>query len=146
MTDIDTIRAKFPNCSSLESLYQTGKATNIDGKPINATGLSSINNLLALEHLVRTEKPSRTLEIGLAYGGSALAIISTLESIDSSGNFFHTAIDPGQDNFGRAGINMVDLSGFSRSFRCIEQSSDLALPTLAIKNEQFELIYIDIQL
>ena len=140
MNDIELVAKTFSTCPHLETLYRTGKATDSTGKPIQATGLSSINNLLTLEQIVRSEKPSKTLEVGLAYGGSALAILSTLQSIHQSGSFSHTAIDPGQDSFNHAGKSMVEVAGFASSFKCIEKSSAIALMLWMTKCGEPEII------
>jgi len=127
----------------ISALYADNMAWGRSGSKIAATGLSSINNLIAIRNLVLSSKPKKTLEIGLAYGGSAATILRTLKECHGNGPFHHTAIDPGQSTFDYCGVEIVKRGGFLENFALFENSSDLALPELVRLGEKYDLIYID---
>jgi predicted O-methyltransferase YrrM len=127
----------------LAELYNSGKSEGRSGKKIDATGLSSINNLLTIRNIILDKKPTKTLEVGLAYGGSAVTILRSLADGILDGNFEHSAIDPGQEGFDYAGVEIVKRIGFEKNFHFQEGPSDLILPKLAERGERFDLIYID---
>jgi hypothetical protein len=60
-------------CPVLAELYRTGVAIDAAGVKRAASGLSTPNNLLVIRALMMAMRPERTIEIGLAAGGSALA-------------------------------------------------------------------------
>ena len=138
------MKSKFEFCGTLQQLYDTNQAYTSEGLPIPATGLSSENNLITIRNIVLESSPKQTMEIGLAYGGSALTILSTMAEIHPETDAFnHTAIDPGQSEFGMAGIEMVRRSGLGNHFRCVHESSATALPELLKAGDSFGFIYID---
>ncbi|MGB3485598.1 MAG: class I SAM-dependent methyltransferase [Mycobacterium sp.] len=83
---------------------------------------------------------SKTLEIGCAYGLSALHITGALAGRHGA---HHTIVDPHQNtdwsgigvaNLRRAGIDYFDL---------IEQPSEVALPKLVADGAEFDLVFVD---
>ena len=76
----------------LERIYATGEVEGEDGTWLAAvpTGVAR-EEALALSRLVRDEGLERTLEVGLAYGLSAVAIASVHAERRRGA---HTAIDP----------------------------------------------------
>jgi predicted O-methyltransferase YrrM len=127
----------------LYTLYSSGMAWGKGGRKIAATGLSSVNNLISIRRIIQDRKPVKTLEIGLAYGGSAATILRTLSEVHPDGHFHHTAIDPGQTDFDYAGVEIVKRSGFIEKFTLVEGSSDLVLSELVRSGEKFDLVYVD---
>jgi hypothetical protein len=54
-------------------------------------------------------RPARTLEVGLAYGGSALAIAATHQELGHAGTGPHTVFDPFQaDGWDNAALAALD--------------------------------------
>ncbi|MDH5379453.1 MAG: class I SAM-dependent methyltransferase [Cyclobacteriaceae bacterium] len=126
----------------INSIYEKG-VLNIDSQQIKVKGFSNINNLILLQKLILERNIKNTLEIGLAYGGSATLLLHTLKQklID---NFSHTAIDPYQSSWMKNyGVKHVDKLGFSNNFKFFENFSELVLPELLSQNKKFDLIYID---
>jgi len=96
-----------------------------------------------LYSLARKAEAHRTLEVGLAFGGSALFLCRALAE---NGGGTHTAIDPHQTRrYEGAGIANVEAAGFGESFRCIEAKSYMALPEIldAEGPGSYDLIFID---
>ena len=60
---------------------------------------SSVNNLLSLRGVMMEFKPKRTLEIGMAMGGSALALATSHRDLGRATEKQHVAIDPFQADF-----------------------------------------------
>src|SRR5215212_835960 len=86
----------------LEEIYDTGRVEAEDGTPISPfpAGLPR-EHADEIMRLVREHQLLRTIETGLAYGISALAIGSVHQD---RGEGTHIAIDPGQNtHFKRVG-------------------------------------------
>lgn len=84
---------------------------------------------------------SSTLEIGLAYGLSALFFC---EAHRRRGSGSHIAIDPGQkDQFCNMALNNIRKSGLSSRFDHISAPDHQALPQLDKNGNKFDFIFID---
>jgi predicted O-methyltransferase YrrM len=99
-----------------------------------------------LQELLTRFSPKRTLEIGLANGGSAVVLCKHHADARVGGR--HTAIDPFQnapppDGFGGAGVKTVQDAGYGELFRLIEQPNYLGLPQLLAEKAKFDLVLID---
>lgn len=115
----------------------------IDGEQIKVKGFSNVNNLIFLKNIIYERNIRRTLEIGLAYGGSATIILHSLKKKLSKG-FSHTAIDPYQSSWIKNyGVKQIKKLGLSDYFKLIENFSEFALPQMLLKKDKFDLIYID---
>jgi predicted O-methyltransferase YrrM len=133
---------EFEECPPLAELIRTNKAVGRTGKRFDGLGaLSTVNNLRLLKRLVREYRPRHTLEIGLAFGGSALALLSELKAAHGDG-FTHTAIDPFQSTvWDSVGVDLVSTAGFGDQFTLLPQFSKEAL--LQLGHRMFDLIYVD---
>jgi predicted O-methyltransferase YrrM len=101
-----------------------------------------------MKRLVETGA-KKTLEVGLAYGISALVFAEYHQRAKNTG-VCHTAIDPNQFGKGEGhweGIGVENLRrvGFTkgRNWRLVEKSSTEALPDLAKKNMDVDVAFID---
>ncbi|NEQ07435.1 MULTISPECIES: class I SAM-dependent methyltransferase [unclassified Moorena] len=131
-------------CPSLNNIIATGKSIDENNNTIPVSGLSSINNIKVLREIILAKRPHKTLEIGLAYGGSALAILASLQEIHKDNNFLHTAIDPFQKkSWKNSALTVLKAENLSQQFRFIEDFSYLSLPQLVKSKEKFYLIYVD---
>lgn len=112
-------------------------------EPISLEANSTENNLHVLRELIRERKPASSLEVGLANGASALAILASLKEF-AAGTYHHTAIDPFQkDHWKSVGLCSVQTAGFQDHFRFIEEWSSQTLPRLLEAGDRFDLIYVD---
>ena len=111
-------------------IYATGEVEGEDGTWLAAlpTGIAR-EEALALSRLVRDEGLERTLEVGLAYGLSAVAIASVHAERRRGA---HTAIDPHAHGHYRS-IGPLNLrrAGLEEWVDVIEEGSEAALPRLA---------------
>jgi predicted O-methyltransferase YrrM len=76
---------------------------------------------------VRSIKPGRSLEIGLAQGISALAILA---AISANGLGHHYIIDPFQRKYANCGEAMITLAGLADQHTFLEQFPEEAVPQL----------------
>jgi len=110
--------------------------------PLNSISLTQMN---AIHDFCLQEKPQHTLEIGFAYGASAMVFLS-YHSLHPGGT--HTAIDPGAANFWHGiGIKhtntIIQSLGKPELFQLIEERSDRAFCPLQKQSKRFDLIFID---
>jgi Methyltransferase domain len=81
----------------------------------------------ALHSAVRSIQPSHSLEIGLAYGISALAIFA---AISANGSGHHYVIDPFQSDYANCGEAMITLAGLADRHTFLERFPEEAIPQL----------------
>jgi predicted O-methyltransferase YrrM len=82
-----------------------------------------------LRDLLLAENPSTVIEIGLAYGSSALAVAEALVAAGSS-EARHVIIDAYQDQFYGSGWAAIVGAGLTAICSLVEERSQLALPRL----------------
>ena len=128
----------------LRQILETGTSENKHGSPISVNSTSTLNNLHVLRQVILRRKAKETLEVGMAFGASALAMLATMREVHGPTGFHHTAIDPFQSgHWEGAGAHVVGLEGLSQHFTLIEQRSFVALPSLFERGSRFDLIYVD---
>jgi cephalosporin hydroxylase len=95
----------------------------------------------AIRDLLIAERPGTVIEIGLAYGSSALAIGEALISV---GGNRHVILDPFQDSgfrdAGREVIRSAQLDGVATLLR---ERSQIALPRLAAEGMSADAAFVD---
>jgi predicted O-methyltransferase YrrM len=128
----------------LEKLYKTRKLRGRSGNEVSATGLSTPHNLIVIRRIILDKKPLRTLEVGMAYGGSSLAILSTLREVHGIDiDYRHISIDPFQSCYDYCGVEILKRCGHDGRFECLETRSDVAFPKLVAREERIDFIYVD---
>jgi predicted O-methyltransferase YrrM len=123
----------------LEQIYASGEVRDATGAPVAAfpTAIPR-EHAVELARLVREEGARRTLETGMAYGLSTVAIAS----VHPDGR--HVAIDPGQRrDFAGVGLLNVERAGVADRVELIEEPSELALPRLAAGGLELDFVLID---
>lgn len=137
--------ADFAFCPVLEEMINTGVTTGRSGKRYEKLGaLSTSNNLHVLRQLMLQNKPKRTLEIGLSFGGSCLLFTATHREISGRPGRQHMALDPFQKvAWDDSGLLAVERAGLSDYLDFRPQFSSLLLPRLVENGEQFDLVYVD---
>src|SRR4051812_29031097 len=93
-------------CPTLRELYAATSVSGRSGRQFSAlSGLSTRNNIDVVRKLLLEHRPSKTLEVGMACGGSTLTFASTLRDLGQAPNRQHIAIDAwqsdGYDDVGR---------------------------------------------
>lgn len=95
-----------------------------------------------LRDLMLAERPRTVIEIGLAYGASALAIAEALVSLDDPGAC-HVIIDAYQDHFDGAGWDAIVAAGLSDICTLVPRRSELALPDLVEEGMDAGAAFVD---
>lgn len=128
--------------SVIEQIYTSGMVEDAEGRQF-AHGQTVVTRHSAslLYHLIREYQPERCLEVGMAYGLSALHIC---QALSENGNGTHIAIDPLQNSrFKSIGLLNIERAGFRDIFSFYEQRSDDALAALVAQGASFDLAFID---
>lgn len=134
----------FSFCPVLDELLRTRRAVGRSGRvfePIEA--VSTVNNLHVLRQLMLERRPARTLEVGLAFGGSALTTAASHRELGAAAARQHVAIDPYQYLVDHASLVALERAGLSGYVDVREQLSSIALGALAAADARFGLIYVD---
>jgi len=96
----------------------------------------------ALRDVLVAARARVVIEIGLAYGSSALAIGEALIS-QGSPDARHVIIDAYQQQFGNAGWEAITVAGLTRLCSLLEDRSQLALPRLATAGFVADAAFVD---
>ncbi len=96
----------------------------------------------ALRDLFIAERPRVVIEIGLAYGCSALAIGEALLR-QGERDAEHLIIDPYQDSFQNRGWEAIVSAGLSNLCVLLAERSQLALPQLATEGVVADAAFVD---
>ena len=132
-----------PFRDKLVSMYSAESMVGIDDQNHAIDSLTRISPTqgMWLYEQCRSTKALATLEIGLAYGFSAVFFLA---AVANNGRGRHTAIDPFQrTQWHGIGLANVRAAGADSSFQFIEDRSDRAATDLARKNASFDVIFID---
>ena len=90
-----------------------------------------------LHSLVRDNSAVDTLEVGLAFGVSAAAIMATHECK-------HVSVDPYQESrYASLGLQNIERIGFANRLNFIAAHSHTALPRLSSESREFDLAFVD---
>jgi len=94
-----------------------------------------------LQELIAQKRPVVSLEVGLAYGVSALFIC---EALSKAGGERHIVIDPGQEAwFQGIGLRHLKEVGFGPLIDFRQQKSHNALPQLVAEGVRIDFAFID---
>jgi predicted O-methyltransferase YrrM len=102
----------------------------------------------ALRDWVEREDARRTIEVGLGYGVSTVAIC---EGLVANGGGRHVAIDPYQHiglqrhatKFEGAGLRALDDAGLRELVEFHEEESQIVLPRLLAEGRAFDVAFVD---
>ena len=119
---------------AIQRIYAAGNAR------LSAVAIPAAEGL-CLQRVFSAPDVCRTLEVGCAYGLSAMFICNSLQG--KPGPCRHTIIDPYQTSvFNRRGIRNLEEAGL-KDFELLEEPSELALPRLVASGERFDAALID---
>jgi predicted O-methyltransferase YrrM len=97
----------------------------------------------ALYDLILKFRPATTIEVGLAYGVSALYAVAARLVVGLSSP--HIVIDPFQvcGEWESAGLIALNESGIAEQIHFIEDESQVVLPQLLRKGSRFDFAFVD---
>ena len=125
----------------LRDIVSTGTVRSTDGKPLdNIVGITPAEGEM-LARVIRALRPRVSLEVGLAYGTSALYICDALAEVRAKK---HYIIDPNQSSEWRnVGIENLRRAGHSGLVELREKTSLEALPELLAEGVQLDFVFHD---
>jgi len=133
----------------IKDIRKTNKAIDYDGKgrelklPTKKGPISGIDSKAGalLYKLAKKIKPAQSIEIGFAYGLSALYILQALYDNEYGS---HITIDPFELSFWNGvGLKSVERAGLSHLHRHHELPSHLVLPKLVEEGHKVQFAFID---
>lgn len=111
------------------------------GSKVQLVGGIDANEGALIASLIERYKPSRTIEIGCAYGISSLFICDALKRANPAGH--HTIIDPHQSTlYQGGGLTALKRAGLD-DFTLIEERSQFTLPELVRQRLSYDFALID---
>ena len=97
----------------------------------------------ALRGWVERESAARTVEVGLGYGVSALAVCEGLVRNGRDGAR-HVVIDPFQETrFAGRGLRLLEEAGMAPLVELHPEESQIVLPRLLAEGRRFDLAFVD---
>ena len=123
-----------------ERMLQKGVVVDDDGQEHRLHSHTSREQCEFLQQLVVETEARTTLEIGLAYGMSALSIC---EMLSKQGGLTHHVIDPQQDLWKNIGLKHLREAGFERLVDFRRDYSHNVLPELYRSGVKIDFAYID---
>ena len=125
----------------LEQILRTGQVAAADGTSYPLHSHVSQRQGQFLQDVVQQIGAIRSLEVGLAYGVSALFICDGLVKQERA---HHIAIDPVQHSYWRdIGVHNLQQAGYGELFKLYQQQSHIALPQLLEAETQVDFAFID---
>lgn len=129
-------------CPVLAEMFESGRTLAADGGEMPIHSHIPVAYAEALFRVVRDLRPRACVEIGLALGTSALAILAGLESGGGEGRLI--SIDPKQrDKWRSAGRAAVERAGYAERHELLVEADFTALPALFRMDLRAEFGYID---
>jgi predicted O-methyltransferase YrrM len=126
----------------LEELYAAKQVVSRGGKVLSLfPDAIERHKGASLSAWVRRARPRVTLEVGLAFGASALAVCQALEE---NGEGHHHAMDPYQrSHYDAAGLEHLEAAGLSHRLTFYEAPSYLQLPKLVEQGLKVDFAFVD---
>lgn len=129
--------------SILQRILETGQFEGPDGQLLNARAYISREEGEFLQRIIVDIKPTTTLEVGLAYGVSAMFICDALARTSTTR---HIVIDSHQFTDvwdGGAGLHNLKKAGYEDVVELHNMESQRALPQLEASGLKIDFAFID---
>lgn len=124
----------------LEKIFETGSFTTSQDQTVKIHSETKRDQCAFLQKLVADNNFSRSLEIGFAYGISALAITEQI----ARNNGKHVLIDKFEHkNWKSVGLDLIEQAGLTNNTEFYEQYCYEVLPELLKAKRTFDFVYID---
>ena len=128
----------------IASTYETGMIRDERGVEHSIHPDSvSLRRGAFLHDLIRSERASVTLEIGMAWGLSTLAMVQALVE-NGARRRSHVVLDPHQKSlYGGAALRALRETGAAKFVEFHEENSMTMLPRLVERNRSFDIVFVD---
>jgi predicted O-methyltransferase YrrM len=125
----------------VREFFETDVAVTARGERVAVHSQIPLAWAEALFGLVVRERPAVCVEVGMAFGASALAILAALEEV-GAGELI--SVDPNQTTqWEGAGVETARRAGFAHRHRLVEEPSYLALPGMVQDGLRVDVAYVD---
>lgn len=129
----------------LAEILRSKRTLSSDGtRSIDVHSNVSLEEGELLTRLISERKPKVSLEVGLAFGISALFICEAMKS--ATPNPRHIVVDPAQhaeEHWRGAGLANLERAGYREFVQFIEKPSQTALPELLSAGQKIDLAFVD---
>ncbi len=125
----------------LRDIFATGKVKDEKGNEYPLHSNTTAEQCEFIQSIIQDTRPDSSLEIGLAYGISTLAILDALQKGNKP--FHHTVVDPYQKDWKNIGLLNIERAGCSEYITYESRFSDQVLPALYKENSRVQFVYID---
>jgi predicted O-methyltransferase YrrM len=129
----------------LSDILRSKRSLNRDGSgSIDVHSSISVEEGELLSRLIAERKPRVSLEVGLAFGISALFICEAMKA--STPDPRHIVIDPAQNApayWQGVGLANLERAGYGGFVEFIEKPSQIALPALVAAGRRIDFAFID---
>lgn len=124
----------------LDTIFETRKFTSKKGEIVEINSETSKKQCEFLQKIIRDNQFKKSIEIGLAFGMSAIAI--TEEIVKNGGK--HVAIDKFEnDGWHGYGLDLLEQANLREHVEFHEEYCYVTLPKLLSENRKFDFAYID---
>lgn len=114
---------------------------HLDGAELPIGASVTLTEGRFLQRIISRVKPTQMLEVGLAFGISAL--FAELALAANGLPYRHIVIDPLQSSFEEAGLRLLAETGYRDAVEFHDRGSEFALPALAHEGRKIDLAFID---
>jgi predicted O-methyltransferase YrrM len=129
--------------ATLAEMYTNGIVTDRNNQPMKAHSTISKAEALMLMKLVVDLKAAVTLETGVAFGASSLAICGAKQAFESD-HKIHYGVDPNQrTEYADSAIVSLQKEKLDNQFQLLDGPSHLMLPKLIEKGVQLDFAFVD---
>jgi predicted O-methyltransferase YrrM len=132
-------------CPELVEMLRSRRAVGRAGKVYDGLpAVSTLNNLICLRRMMLEIKPSKTMEVGLSFGGSCLVFTCSHRDLGRPPAGQHVALDPFESSVWQdCGVMAAERAGVRAYLDFRPVFSSLELPKLVSDGARCDLIYID---
>lgn len=143
MTAANSPVAQLDLSQVIHEVLREGSVRLPNGCHKSITGGVSLAEALELASLIEKNAVRRTVETGVAFGVSTLAICAALKNTGATG-VLHVGIDPDQrSQHEGAALAQLERFGLTPCFRLMEGPAHLMAPKLLAEGFQADLVFID---
>lgn len=124
----------------LEQVCNTRKFTNSKGDIVEVHSETPLGQCEFLQSIIKDNHFKTSVEVGLAYGTSTLAIVDAI----AANNGHAVAIDPAENSYwGGNGLELVKQAGYEGRLDFYEEQSHTALSRFLAEGKKFDFAYVD---
>ncbi|HYC29184.1 MAG TPA: class I SAM-dependent methyltransferase [Chitinophagaceae bacterium] len=126
----------------IEGIFKSRQTQDISGKSHVVNDMVARTEARILYNMAVKAQAKTTIEVGLAYGVSALAFCQAHDDLGTNGK--HYAVDPNQSTtYNSAAIAANRKAGFEKYLEVIEKPSHMGLPGLIEQGIKVDAAFID---